>query len=144
MYSIRDFVALDRLFNEMPTTLEMDPNSRFAYSSDKELQAEIQEGEIIERAVVERKRSRNARQLVLRSRGPSCQVCDMTFKEVYGVEYAEVHHLKPLAETGQTMTQISRELLVVCRNCHAMLHSREFKGLSWRTLRRTVLARRRR
>ena len=51
-----------------------------------------------------------------------CIVCGFNFEEVYGEigrEFIHVHHIKPLADNGQ---DISENLIPVCPNCHAMLH----------------------
>lgn len=56
-----------------------------------------------------------------------CEVpnCGFDFSAVYGVlgdGYAQVHHLRPLAENdGPTVTRLS-DLVVVCANCHAIIH----------------------
>ena len=56
-----------------------------------------------------------------------CQVpgCEFDFSDVYGVigeGYAQVHHLKPLSGAeGKQKTTLS-DLIVVCANCHAMIH----------------------
>lgn len=56
-----------------------------------------------------------------------CEVpnCGFDFSAVYGVlgdGYAQVHHLRPLAEAdGPTVTRLS-DLVVACANCHAIIH----------------------
>jgi 5-methylcytosine-specific restriction protein A len=56
-----------------------------------------------------------------------CQVprCNFDFEAVYGpvaAGFAQVHHLRPLAEaTAPTVTKLE-DLAVVCANCHAVIH----------------------
>ena len=56
-----------------------------------------------------------------------CEVpgCGFDFLEVYGEpgrEFAHVHHLKPLGDrTTPSATKLS-DLVIVCVNCHAMIH----------------------
>lgn len=56
-----------------------------------------------------------------------CEVprCGFDFEKIYGQVgrgYAQVHHLVPLASrNGPEQTRLG-ELLVVCANCHAMIH----------------------
>lgn len=55
----------------------------------------------------------------------SCEVpgCGFNFAAVYGEVgegYAQVHHLRPLAE-AERVTALT-DLIVVCANCHAMIH----------------------
>ena len=51
--------------------------------------------------------------------------CGFDFEAVYGElgrDYAQVHHLKPLADrTKPSQTKLD-DLAVVCANCHAMIH----------------------
>lgn len=56
-----------------------------------------------------------------------CEVprCGFEFEAIYGElgrDYAQVHHLKPLADrTKPSLTKLD-DLAVVCANCHAMIH----------------------
>ncbi len=55
-----------------------------------------------------------------------CLICRMDFEETYGplgAGFIHVHHLDPLAESGG-VREVSPEhdLVLVCPNCHAMLH----------------------
>ena len=56
-----------------------------------------------------------------------CEVpgCGFDFEIVYGElgrDYAQVHHLKPLGDrTTPSQTRLT-DLVVVCANCHAMIH----------------------
>ena len=76
-------------------------------------------------------------------RGYRCQVCGFSFEETYGVKFAEVHHLA-LLSGGEKRIDPEKDLLVVCSNCHSMLHPAPGKTTDWRALRNAVLARRRR
>jgi predicted HNH restriction endonuclease len=67
-----------------------------------------------------------------------CEVdgCGFDFERVYGRlgnDYAQVHHLEPLAAGDSRKTEL-RDLAVVCANCHAMVHrngrSRTIKEVS--------------
>jgi predicted HNH restriction endonuclease len=54
-----------------------------------------------------------------------CQICEMTFKEVYGKigkDFAEAHHIVPLAQLDGPQTVSVDDLITVCANCHRMLH----------------------
>jgi 5-methylcytosine-specific restriction protein A len=57
-----------------------------------------------------------------------CEVpgCGFDFRAAYGDvgrDYAQVHHLRPLADrTRPSLTKLS-ELAVVCANCHVMIHA---------------------
>lgn len=54
-----------------------------------------------------------------------CQVCEMTFREVYGdigKSFAEAHHIIPLTRLANTVESSLSDLVTVCANCHHMLH----------------------
>lgn len=53
-----------------------------------------------------------------------CEACGFDFAETYGAigaGFCEVHHRKPLSNSGAIRTPL-RELAIVCSNCHRMLH----------------------
>jgi predicted HNH restriction endonuclease len=62
-----------------------------------------------------------------------CQVCGFSFVEKYGEigeGFIEAHHLYPISElTKETETKIE-DLILVCSNCHRMLHRKR----PWTTL----------
>jgi 5-methylcytosine-specific restriction protein A len=73
-----------------------------------------------------------ARAACLRHHGAyTCQICGFDFARVYGSigrEFIHVHHLCPLsalAQTGGASIRPGIDLLPVCPNCHAMLHTRK-------------------
>lgn len=87
---------------------------------------EAAEGELVKRLVIHRRRERSLRDAkVVDYRRIhdclKCEVCDYDFMKEFGVEYAEVHHVKPLSTTGPTTTTLS-DLAVVCANCHRVAH----------------------
>ena len=75
-------------------------------------------------------KARNAKiQQSLRQNGGKlcCQVpgCGFDFSVIYGSigqGYAQVHHLKPLAKSKGEQEVVLKDLIVVCANCHAMIH----------------------
>lgn len=73
-------------------------------------------------------RDLRAREACIRKYGYSCQVCGMTFENTYGdigKGFIHVHHKKPLAgRRGDYSVKPTIDLVPVCPNCHAMLHSR--------------------
>jgi len=59
----------------------------------------------------------------------NCQICDFTFTKESGDNYSECHHLIPLGEEGSDSLD---NVILVCANCHKMLHYTkvEFKKLA--------------
>lgn len=74
-------------------------------------------------------RDRNARAACIKKHGIRCAVCQMSFEELYGEigkGFIHVHHKKPLATTrGEYLIDPVKDLVPVCPNCHAMLHTSE-------------------
>lgn len=59
--------------------------------------------------------------------GPICKICAFDFGAVYGAigtNYCHVHHIRPLSEMlEESHVDPLIDLIPVCANCHAMLHS---------------------
>jgi hypothetical protein len=82
-----------------------------------------------ERSARARERAKEAHRA--RTGGMRCSICRFDFEHVYGElgrDFAEVHHAAPLAQSGDRGGPTRLEdLVVVCANCHRMLHrSREW------------------
>lgn len=57
--------------------------------------------------------------------GTACMACHFDFAASYGMlgsGYIEVHHSMPLAEHGTRATDPKTDLVVLCANCHRMVH----------------------
>ena len=55
----------------------------------------------------------------------NCQVCGFSFLEKYGEigeGFIEAHHKKPLSEIKQQTLKTECDIILVCSNCHRMLH----------------------
>jgi len=55
-----------------------------------------------------------------------CEVCHLSFEEVYpsflGTDFIEVHHIVPLSATSGVIRTTLDDLMLVCANCHRMIH----------------------
>lgn len=75
-----------------------------------------------------RKRAR-----VLRETGRlACEVCSFDFKAFYGEHgqgFAEVHHTRPLGTRAEAEPTTLEELVILCSNCHRMIHRRGLIGV---------------
>lgn len=71
--------------------------------------------------------------------GTGCMGCGFDFDTVYGPShsrgYVEVHHCIPLADKGVRKTDPKTDLIVLCANCHRMVHRRRDVCLSLDELR---------
>jgi 5-methylcytosine-specific restriction protein A len=78
-------------------------------------------------AITRLERSASARKACIDAKGTRCTVCDFDFGERYGSigqGFIHVHHQDPLSATQRArQTDPIEDLVPVCPNCHAMLHS---------------------
>lgn len=64
------------------------------------------------------------RRTFLKGKHLVCEVCGFDFEKVYGklgTGYIEVHHKKPVSE-GERTTDLNDDLVMLCSNCHKMIH----------------------
>lgn len=90
-------------------------------------QAYVEGGRIVrEKLVSESKRIPALRAKCLAIRGATCLVCGFNSEERYGVPgIVEVHHLRPLSDGIERETDPAKDLVPVCPNCHALIHSKD-------------------
>jgi hypothetical protein len=54
-----------------------------------------------------------------------CEICDFSFPQKYGEigkDFIEVHHIRPLNEQKKETITTVNDLILVCSNCHRMIH----------------------
>ena len=99
---------------------------------DDDDEAEAEEGHVLTRAHRVRERNQGLvekkKQQVLKSTGQlACEVCGFNFRDRYGARgsgYAECHHAKPVSELKPGARTKLVDLVVLCANCHRMVHRR--------------------
>lgn len=86
----------------------------------------VPEGKQIQYFVTKYERIKGYRDQAIRIHGYTCKVCDINFKEKYGIlgeGFIHIHHVKPLFSlTEEVIPDPKNDLVPVCPNCHAMLH----------------------
>ena len=87
-----------------------------------------EEGAVYEAKVRRYERSRINRAACIEIHGLYCVVCHLLFSERYGEigeSFIHVHHVVPVSMMGGSyVVNPATDLVPVCPNCHAMLHSR--------------------
>jgi len=56
-----------------------------------------------------------------------CEICGFSFREKYGdigVNFIEAHHIIPVSELSGEIESGADDLILVCSNCHRMIHKR--------------------
>lgn len=72
-------------------------------------------------------RSALLRRLAIQIHGLSCLICGLNFENKYGEigkNFIHVHHIERLADKGTRSVDPRSDLIPVCPNCHAMLHTK--------------------
>jgi len=73
-------------------------------------------------------RNPQARKTCLKHHGYSCQICEFNFEKTFGEigkGFIHVHHINAIAGIGKEYEiDPKNDLIPVCPNCHAMLHSK--------------------
>lgn len=100
-------------------------------------EARTEGGEVV---YVSRRRERDPalRQDALRIHGEDCMGCGFNFGKAYGTlgrGYIEVHHAVPLSKSGRRLVDPKTDLIVLCANCHRMVHRSSKTCLSLEELR---------
>lgn len=57
-----------------------------------------------------------------------CEICGFEFAKVYGIlgaNFIEAHHVKPLSECVAGDTTRVEDLVMLCSNCHSMVHKKK-------------------
>lgn len=74
------------------------------------------------------------RSQAIKIHGTTCMACGFNFEEVYGIrgkDYIEVHHIKPLSQNDESVeVDPASDLIVVCANCHRIIHRKRNEILS--------------
>ena len=90
---------------------------------------------------VRRERDRFLRESALKIHGYDCMACGFNYEQCYGEigkDFIEVHHVVPLASSGETDTNPKTDLVVLCANCHRMVHRRKDICLSIQELKNYI------
>ena len=86
------------------------------------------EGKSRDKVHIAYERNRKAREACIAIKGTTCEICGFDFYDMYGAigkGFIEVHHVAPISKTGINAIDPENDLLVVCSNCHSMIHRRE-------------------
>ncbi|MBE9029184.1 HNH endonuclease [filamentous cyanobacterium LEGE 11480] len=82
------------------------------------------------------------RDAAIRIHGTTCVACGFNFAETYGQHgagYIQVHHLEPLGDApGERCVNAEADLIVLCANCHVMVHRYRKKTLALKQLKTLI------
>lgn len=115
----------------------------FVLGGDDQVQART-EGGVRYSLRVEFERDPVLRSQAIAIHGLDCMACGFNFERVYGADgagFVEVHHAAPLSLARQRETDPRQDLVVLCANCHRVVHRRWSRVLSLEELRAKIKAR---
>lgn len=94
----------------------------------------LKEGEQREVFTTRYERKPQLRSRAIQIHGTTCMACGFNFEEFYGSrgkDYIEVHHVKPLSQNDESIDiNPESDLIVVCANCHRIIHRKRNNILS--------------
>lgn len=127
MYN-KDISEYLKLFKQgISETVENDLNSLIT-------EKDFEEGKKNNRIISYFERNPILREAAIRIHSTKCKVCGFDFNEFYGEigkDFIEVHHIKPVSNyTSQHTINPASDLVVLCSNCHRMIHRNKDKVLS--------------
>lgn len=99
------------------------------------------EGAVIEELFTRYERNPKNRKSAIDSQGLTCKVCGFNFFDTYGDlgdGFIEVHHIEQLSKIGKKLVDPEKDLIVLCSNCHRMLHRSKDNNLTWQELKEIV------
>lgn len=80
------------------------------------------------------------RKAAVKARGSVCEGCGFDFEDAYGErgkDYIEIHHAVPLSKPDESVNpNPARDFVVLCSNCHRMVHRKKDETLSLEELRK--------
>lgn len=101
----------------------------------------VTEGGLKVYASTRRERIPKLRKAAISFHGLDCMGCGFSFEKFYGPlgqDFIEVHHVVPLSQAGRVETDPMRDLIVLCANCHRMVHRKRGMCLSLDGLRQCL------
>jgi hypothetical protein len=114
-------------------------------SDDNALTSETKvEGTPTKHWTVRYERDATLRAAAISLHGTACLGCGFSFEAAYGpigTGFIEVHHTKPISSLkGPTTVDPANDLIVLCSNCHSIVHRRRHSPLSLVELRSEIAA----
>ena len=131
-------------FNPDALAVVMALASNHQISDDNALSGEtaLIEGQQTQRWTNTYERNPHLRAAAIRIHGLVCMGCKFNFETNYGAigaGFIEVHHTKPISSIGgATSVDATSDLVVLCSNCHSIVHRKRPIPLSLEALRNLV------
>lgn len=131
-----------KIYSSGETAESRDAENQAEYEAAKDETSYTEGGEKVVISV-RYERSAKLRQAAFRVHGYDCAACGFSFENTYGEwgkEYAEVHHLELISngKGKRKPVNLGEDLIVLCANCHRMVHRRRATTLSLEELKEKI------
>lgn len=112
-------------------------------SETEEIQGVYIDGHCARYYTTRYERNPKNRKRAIEIHGTTCMVCGFNFEKFYGAigkNYIEVHHIIPLASINEEIEiNPEQDLVVLCANCHRMIHRKKDHVLTVSELKQFML-----
>lgn len=124
-----------KIFDRIIEFSTINPSNETIDSNQQELEFPIDvEGNPFHSTSIKYERNQKLRNAAIEYHGYSCMACEINFGIKYGAwgqGFIHVHHIEPLSVTKSTRkVNPKTDMIVLCPNCHAMVHREKNKTLS--------------
>ena len=120
------FVDFDKFLLEELSEFEKEVVEKLADPAEPN---HFYEGKDIQSYSHKYERNPKAREACIKANGTACKICGIDFGKIYGPEFAgriEVHHIVPISQIGHAYEiDPVKDLIPICPNCHAAIHSKK-------------------
>ena len=99
------------------------------------------EGKQVKVYTTKYERNPKLRKAAIQIHGTKCMACGFDFGDKYGNigrNYIEVHHIVPLSKSKETDINPEKDLIVLCSNCHRIVHRKRNYVLSLEELKNSI------
>jgi predicted HNH restriction endonuclease len=136
----------DSTYNKIKNLAGINEDGISVYNDDNiispSLESEFFEGGVKKRYTTTYERDPKAREQAVTIHGYTCMACSLNFEEMYGdwgKGFIHVHHIKPVSTVnGKSSINPRTDLIVLCANCHSMVHRRKDRVLSLEELKNII------
>ena len=140
-----DQATFDRIVELSDINIGQISNLNDAYqSSEQGYESSAQqglEGSKKQRYTSYYERNPKLRHQALSIHGYTCMACNFNFEKAYGEKgkgYIHVHHIKPISDAGEGLVNPATDMIVLCANCHSIVHRDRNNTLSLEELKRLL------
>jgi 5-methylcytosine-specific restriction protein A len=121
-------------FNKLLSSISIRSSSQEINEKQQDsLQTELEEGGKKQIYTIVYERNRKLRNEAIKAHGVDCMACHFNFEKTYGrigTGFIHVHHIKPISTVEKAKVNPETDLVVVCPNCHSMIHREKNNLLS--------------